>query len=82
MKWCVGVVRGLAVVGVVLGGAALASLPICLATALPAVAQTVSSIVVEGNRRVETETIRSYFHGGPGGRLDAAAATRLPADVT
>src|SRR3954447_3393298 len=27
----------------------------------PAVAQTVSSITVEGNRRVELETIRSYF---------------------
>ena len=27
----------------------------------PAAAQTVQSIVVEGNRRVEVETIRSYF---------------------
>jgi outer membrane protein insertion porin family len=36
----------------------------------PAAAQTVSSIVVEGNRRVEVETIRSYFKPGPGGRLD------------
>jgi outer membrane protein insertion porin family len=45
----------------------------CLAMVVPAAAQTVSSIVVEGNRRVETETIRSYFHAGPGGRLDAAA---------
>ncbi len=35
-----------------------------------AVAQTASSIVVEGNRRVEVETIRSYFKPGPGGRLD------------
>ena len=38
----------------------------------PAAAQTVSSIVVEGNRRVEIETIRSYFKPGPGGRLDQA----------
>jgi outer membrane protein insertion porin family len=38
----------------------------------PAVAQTVSSIVVEGNRRVEADTIRSYFKPGPGGRLDQA----------
>src|SRR6201994_814447 len=37
----------------------------------PAAAQTVSSITVEGNRRVEVETIRSYFKPGPGGRLDA-----------
>jgi outer membrane protein insertion porin family len=35
-----------------------------------AVAQTVSTIQVEGNRRVELETIRSYFKPGPGGRLD------------
>lgn len=39
----------------------------------PAAAQTVSSIVVEGNRRVEAETIRSYFKPGPGGRLDSAS---------
>ncbi|MDE2379184.1 outer membrane protein assembly factor BamA [Bradyrhizobium sp.] len=36
-------------------------------------AQTVQSIVVEGNRRVEVETIRSYFKPGPGGHLDQAA---------
>ena len=34
-----------------------------------AVAQTVNSIVVEGNRRVEADTIRSYFRPGPGGQL-------------
>src|ERR1700735_4136281 len=39
----------------------------------PAVAQTVSSIEVQGNRRVEIETIRSYFKGGEGGRLDQGA---------
>ncbi len=38
-----------------------------------AAAQTVDSIQVEGNRRVEVETIRSYFKPGPGGRLDQAA---------
>ncbi|MEW6644458.1 MAG: outer membrane protein assembly factor BamA [Pseudomonadota bacterium] len=37
----------------------------------PALAQSVSSIVVEGNRRVEADTIRSYFKPGPGGRLDS-----------
>src|SRR5580704_11314340 len=36
----------------------------------PATAQTVDSIQVEGNRRVEVATIRSYFRAGPGGRLD------------
>jgi len=39
----------------------------------PVVAQTTASIVVEGNRRVELETIRSYFKPGPGGRLDRAS---------
>jgi outer membrane protein insertion porin family len=39
----------------------------------PAAAQTVSSIEVVGNRRVEIETIRSYFKPGPGGVLDAGA---------
>jgi outer membrane protein insertion porin family len=38
----------------------------------PVFAQTVASIQVEGNRRVEVETIRSYFKPGPGGRLDQA----------
>jgi outer membrane protein insertion porin family len=38
----------------------------------PAAAQSASEIVVEGNRRVEVETIRSYFKPGPGGRLDQA----------
>src|ERR671936_850348 len=32
---------------------------------------TVSSIIVQGNQRVEAETIRSYFRPGPGGQLDA-----------
>jgi outer membrane protein insertion porin family len=38
----------------------------------PAAAQSVASITVEGNRRVEVETIRSYFKPGPGGRLTQA----------
>jgi outer membrane protein insertion porin family len=40
--------------------------------ASPAVAQSTASIQVEGNRRVEVDTIRSYFKPGPGGRLDQA----------
>src|SRR6202030_912243 len=35
-----------------------------------ALPQTVDSIQVEGNRRVEVATIRSYFKPGPAGRLD------------
>jgi len=68
---CVRVRRGLAVVGLLLGGL------VAFAAALgaPARAETVlttSSIVVEGNRRVEADTIRSYFKVAPGERLDAA----------
>src|SRR5262245_54490223 len=35
--------------------------------------EATSSIVVEGNRRIEADTIRSYFHARPGARLDGAA---------
>ncbi len=73
MKPWVRMLRGLALVCVVLGGTALGSGALCVFAARTAAAQTVSSIVVEGNRRVEADTIRSYFRGGPGGRLDAAA---------
>ncbi|MET4484289.1 outer membrane protein assembly factor BamA [Bradyrhizobium sp. F1.13.3] len=39
----------------------------------PAVAESVPSIQVEGNRRVEAETVRSYFRPDSGGRLDQGA---------
>jgi outer membrane protein insertion porin family len=48
-----------------------ATLAVAYATS-PAAAQNAASIQVEGNRRVEVETIRSYFRQGPGGRLDQA----------
>jgi outer membrane protein insertion porin family len=38
---------------------------------LPMPAPTVGSIIVQGNQRVEADTIRSYFRPGPGGQLDA-----------
>jgi outer membrane protein insertion porin family len=43
------------------------------AAAAPAAAQSVAAIAVEGNRRVEAETVRSYFKPGPNGMLDTAA---------
>jgi len=46
-----------------------ATLAVGLASS-PASAQSVDSIQVEGNRRVEASTIRSYFKPGPGGKLD------------
>jgi outer membrane protein insertion porin family len=36
------------------------------------VSASASSIVVQGNRRVEADTVRSYFKVGPGEHLDAA----------
>jgi outer membrane protein insertion porin family len=65
--------RGLAFVCIVLGGTVLGSAAVGVLAARTAAAQAVSAIVVEGNRRVEAETIRSYFRGGAGGHLDAAA---------
>src|SRR5258706_538039 len=47
-----------------------ATLAAMLASSPVAAQATVASIQVEGNRRVEIETIRSYFKPGPGGRLD------------
>ena len=66
------VIRGLALVGLVLGGVFVGLCAACVSTAGYAVAQTASSIVVEGNRRVESDTIRSYFRLRPGERLDPA----------
>jgi outer membrane protein insertion porin family len=43
------------------------------ALAMAAAAQAVSAIDVQGNRRVDTETVRSYFHASPDGRYDDAA---------
>jgi outer membrane protein insertion porin family len=73
MKPWYGVLRGLTIACVILGGAVLGSGAISVVAAGGAFAQAASTIVVEGNRRVETDAIRSYFHVGPGGRLDAAA---------
>jgi outer membrane protein insertion porin family len=54
--------------GVVLFGVASS-----VVASAPALAQSAGAqIVVEGNRRVEAETIRSYFKVGPGEHLDAA----------
>jgi outer membrane protein insertion porin family len=63
--------RGLGIVGLVLVGIVLSVSAVSL-TAERAYAQaiTVSSIVVQGNQRVDADTIRSYFRPGPGGRLD------------
>ena len=72
MRLRVGFLRGLGLAGCVLGGIVLGSVGSTLLTATPVLAQTAASIAVEGNRRVEADTIRSYFRLAPGERLDAA----------
>jgi outer membrane protein insertion porin family len=90
MGICVRVVRGLALSCLILGGILVGAGCVTVASSGVAVAQTASSIVVEGSRRVEADTIRSYFKPGPGGRLGpeqedealkALVATGLFADV-
>ena len=90
MGLCVRFVRGLALAGVLLGGILVGAGTLSVAGSTAAVAQSVNSIEVQGNRRVEAGTIRAYFHPGPGGRLGPAEideglkalyATGLFADV-
>ena len=69
MRLSVRVVRGLALSILVLGGILVGAGVATIASSGSAMAQTVGSIVVEGNRRVEVDTVRSYFRPGPGGRL-------------
>src|SRR6478609_9720710 len=90
MGICVRAVRGLALSCLILGGILVGAGSVTVAFSDAAVAQTASSIVVEGSRRVEADTIRSYFKPGPGGRigpeqedeaLKALVATGLFSDV-
>ncbi|HYA06204.1 MAG TPA: outer membrane protein assembly factor BamA [Xanthobacteraceae bacterium] len=72
MGMWVRVKRGLVVAGLLLGMVVLA-FTAGAAIAVPAdTGPTASSIVVQGNRRVEADTIRSYFKVGPNEHLDAA----------
>ncbi|MBV8754182.1 MAG: outer membrane protein assembly factor BamA [Hyphomicrobiales bacterium] len=72
MKMCVRAYRGLSFACLLLGGALFASIAPIIPTVTPAMAQSAQTIVVEGNRRVEADTVRSYFRLVPGERLDAA----------
>src|SRR4051794_21262152 len=69
MKLCRWFVRGLGIACLALGGISLGVGVVSLA-APAAYAQTVNSIAVQGNQRVEADTIRSYFRAGPNGQLD------------
>lgn len=58
--------------GLLLGASLIGYMP-GVVVAAPAVAgASASSIVVQGNRRVEADTIRSYFKAAPGERLTPA----------
>ena len=72
MGLCVRLVRGLALSCVVLGSLLVTAGVTVVVSSAPAQAQSAQSIVVEGNRRVEAATIRTYFKPGPGGRLGPA----------
>jgi outer membrane protein insertion porin family len=50
-----------------------ATLALIIALAAAGTAQARETIDVEGNRRIDAETVRSYFHAGPDGRFDEAA---------
>src|SRR3954452_21052257 len=62
--------RGLCLVGAILSGGVLSAGVGAVAGSTAALAQS-SQIVVEGNRRVEAETVRSYFRTNAGERLDS-----------
>ncbi len=70
MKFLVRVLGRLAVVATLAFAGTAAVTVYSVATASVASAQTVSSIVVQGNRRVDVEAIRSYVGIRPGERVD------------
>src|SRR5271168_74740 len=72
MNMCVRVKRGLVVAGLLLGLSSFGLVVGAAVAAPPDTVITTKSIVVEGNRRVEADTIRSYFKAAPGEPLDAA----------
>ncbi len=72
MGMCVRVKRGLVVAGLLLG---LVICGLCTSAAVAApvdAGATASAIVVQGNRRIDADTVRSYFKIAPGEHLDAA----------
>jgi outer membrane protein insertion porin family len=73
MDMCVRVRRGLVLAGLLLG-VGIVGLGVGVAYAAPPAeaGASANNIVVQGNRRVEAETVRSYFKASPGERLDAA----------
>ena len=71
MNMWVRVRRGLVVAGVLLGVSLVGFAPISAYAAPRQEVGGATQIVVQGNRRVDTDTIRQYFKAGPGNHLDA-----------
>ncbi|WP_309772692.1 outer membrane protein assembly factor BamA [Nitrobacter vulgaris] len=67
------VLRGTLLAALISIGVPVAAVMTVPLVSSPAAAQTLSSISVEGNRRVELDTIRSYFKPDASGRLDQAS---------
>jgi outer membrane protein insertion porin family len=55
---------------IVVSGLSILGAPGTWLVLAPAAAESLDAIAVEGNRRIEAETIRSYFKLGAGGHLD------------
>jgi outer membrane protein insertion porin family len=72
MGMSVRLLRGIGVAAALFGLSFFASIVPTIGTVGVAVAQTSVRIDVEGNRRVEADTIRAYFRVGAGERLDAS----------
>jgi len=70
MRLRLGILRGGLFAALILVAAPAASVMAVIGSVSPASAQSAASIEVEGNRRVDADTIRSYFKAGPDGRLD------------
>ncbi len=66
MGMCARVLRAAGIVTLLLGGMVFGGAVLTVPSA-PVYAQSASQIVVEGNRRVEADTIRSYFKSTGGG---------------
>src|SRR6266540_1939469 len=71
MRLWVRVLRGLGIAAAFYGGVIVSGAVGSLTFSGMALAQSASNIIVQGNRRVDADTIRSYFRTGPGERLDA-----------
>src|ERR1700704_5957357 len=65
MRQCRGPVRR--------GWRSLLAAAFALTIAIAGTAQARETIDVQGNRRIDAETVRSYFHAAPDGRFDEAA---------